>query len=283
MKLVKNIIGDIIEPITYICNLSLKLGIFPDVFKVAKVIPIFKAGDIHDVSNYRPVSILPQLSKIIEKLFEKRLRQYINKHNYFFNGQYGFRTNHSTGLALNEMVNIIVNAIDSNKHSIGVFIDLKKAFDTVNHSLLIDKFKFYGIRGIASKFIQSYLSNRKQFVQYKEHKANGNKILCGVPQGSILGPLLFLLYINDMHKVSNLLHFIIFADDTNIFYLHDDPDILKDIVNEELCKLNTWFKINKLSLNVSKSNFMIFGNKNMLPKAVLLNNVPLNQVTVTQF
>ena len=201
----------------------------------------------------------------------------------FFNGQYGFRTNHSTSLALNEMVDIIVNAIDSNKHSIGVFIDLKKAFDTVNHRLLIDKFKCYGIRGIASNFIHSYLSNRNQFVQYKEHKSSGNKILCGVPQGSILGPLLFLLYINDMHKVSDLLHFIIFADDTNIFYLNDDPDTLVKVVNEELCKLNMWFKINKLSLNVSKSNFMVFGNKSMLPKPVLLNNVPLTQVKVTKF
>ena len=181
MKLVKNIIGGIIKPITYICNLSMKFGVFPNELKVAKVIPIFKAGDIHDVSNYRPVSILPQLSKIIEKLFEKRLRQYINMHNYFFSGQYGFRTSHSTSLALNEMIDMIVNAIDSNKYSIGVFIDLKKAFDTVNHRLLIDKFKFYGIRGIASQFIKSYLSNRNQFVQYKEQKSNGNKILCGVP------------------------------------------------------------------------------------------------------
>ena len=150
------------------------------------------------------------------------------------------------------MVDLIVNAIDSNKYSIGVFIDLKKAFDTVNHRLLIEKFKFYGIRGIASQFIQSYLNNRNQFVQYKEHKSSGNRILCGVPQGSILGPLLFLLYINDMHKVSKLLHFIIFADDTNIFYLNNDPDILVKVVNEELCKLNTWFKINCHSMSVSQ-------------------------------
>ena len=122
-----------------------------------------------------------------------------------------------------------------------------------------------------------------QFTQFKEYQSSENKILCGVPQGSILGPLLFLLYINDMHKVSNLLHFIIFADDTNIFYLSDDPVSLVNIVNSELSKLNTWFKINKLSLNVSKSNFMVFGNRTKLSKPVLLNGVPLVQVSVTKF
>ena len=283
MKLVKSIIGCIVKPITYICNLSLKSGIFPNKMKVAKVIPIFKAGDIHSVSNYRPVSILPQLSKVIEKLFEVRLRKYIDSHNFFFSGQYGFRTSHSTSLALNEMVDMIVNAIDCNKYSIGVFIDLKKAFDTVNHELLIKKFKYYGIRGPASQFIQSYLSNRKQYVQYKDHKSSEMGILCGVPQGSILGPLLFLLYINDMYKVSKLLHFIIFADDTNIFYLHNDPVELIRVVNKELVKLNIWFKINKLSLNVDKSNYMLFGKKCSQINEVILNGALLSQVSVTKF
>ena len=127
MKVIKFVIGCIVKPLTYICNLSLNTGIFPDRLKIAKVIPLYKSGEIHEVSNYRPVSILPQLSKILEKLFEIRLRKYIDKNNSLFKGQYGFRTNHSTNLALNEMVNMIVNALNKKMLSIGVFIDLKKS------------------------------------------------------------------------------------------------------------------------------------------------------------
>ena len=220
--------------------------------KTAKVLPLFKSGEKSEVSNYRPVSILPQLSKILEKLFEIRLRKYIDDNGFLFNGQYGFRKSHSTNLALNEMINMIVDALDKKMYSVGVFIDLKKAFDTVDHTLLIKKFSYYGIRGIASKFLKSYLSNRNQYVKYKDYESNKQEIVCGVPQGSILGPLLFILYINDMHKVSELLHFIIFADDTNIFYLDKDPYRLVTIINAELIKLSQWFKINKLSLNVKK-------------------------------
>ena len=162
---------------------------------------------------------------------------------FLFKGQYGFRTNHSTNLALNEMVNMILNAWDKKMFSLGVFIDLKKAFDTVNHKILIEKFKYYGIRGVASQFLESYLSNRLQFVQFKNGKSVKRNILCGVPQGSILGPLLFILYINDMYKVSDLLHFIFFADDTNIFYLDKDPVKLINTINTELDKLSMWFKI----------------------------------------
>ena len=147
------------------------------------------------------------------------------------------------------MVNIILNALDNKMFSLGVFIDLKKAFDTVNHRLLVEKFKYYGIRGVAYQFLESYLSNRLQFVQFKDGMSSKRNIHCGVPQGSILGPLLFILYINDMFKVSDLLHFIIFADDTNIFYLDKDPVRLVNTINNELNKLTQWFKVNKLSLN----------------------------------
>ena len=178
MKVLKLVIGSIVKPLTFVTNLSFSSGIFPNDLKIAKVIPLFKSGEINEISNYRPVSILPQISKIIEKLFEIRLRTYIEKHNFLFSGQYGFRTNHSTNLALNEMVNMIVNAIDKNMFSIGVFIDLKKAFDTVNHSLLIKKFEYYGIRGKASCFLQSYLKNRSQYVQFKDKKSGEKNIVC---------------------------------------------------------------------------------------------------------
>ena len=148
--------------------------------------------------------------------------------------------------------------------------------------MLIEKFQLYGIRGVASIFLQSYLSCRTQYVQFKEGKADYQKILCGVPQGSILGPLLLILYVNDMYKVSKLLHFIIFADDTNIFYLEKDPIRLIKTLNIELNKLSDWFKVNKLSLNVEKSNFMAFGKRNVQLKPVKLNSTELVKVSVTK-
>ena len=283
MKVIKGIMQVIIKPFTHICNMSLKSGVFPNDLKIAKVLPLFKSGEKSEVSNYRPVSILPQLSKIIEKLFEIRLRRYIDEKGFLFKGQYGFRKNHSTNLALNEMVNMIVDALDNKMYSIGVFIDLKKAFDTVDHELLIDKFRYYGIRGIASNFLKSYLSNRTQFVKYKDTVSSKQEVLCGVPQGSILGPLLFILYINDMHKVSELLHFIIFADDTNIFYLDKNPNRLVSVINTELVKLSQWFKLNKLSLNVQKSNYMLFSNKKVATLPIKLDGVELARVTFTKF
>ena len=163
------------------------------------------------------------------------------------------------------------------------FIDLKKAFDTVDHTLLIEKFKYYGVRGVCSKFLDSYLSNRKQYVNYNGHASGEQIIKCGVPQGSILGPLMFILYINDMYKVSELLRFIIFADDTNIFCLGDDPVALVNTVNNELKKLEAWFRVNKLSLNISKSNYMVFGNKKSNIEHVQLNGISLDRIAFTKF
>ena len=233
MKLIKEIKDYIIKPLIYICNLSLMSGEFPNKMKIAKVLPLFKANDVHNVTNYRPVSILPQLSKVLEKLYEKRLREFIARNNLLFDSQYGFRSKMSTSLALNELVDTILNALDNDKFCIGVFIDLKKAFDTVDHTLLIKKLKYYGVRGICSKFLDSYLRDRKQYVTYSNHVSSEQTIKCGVPQGSILGPLLFILYINDMYRISEILRFIIFAD-TNIFCLGDDPIDLINTVNSEL-------------------------------------------------
>ena len=283
MKLVKELKEYLIEPLTHICNKSLLSGVFPNKMKTAKVLPLFKSNDEHNVSNYRPVSILPQFSKVLEKLYEKRLRAFIDKNNLLFSGQYGFRTNRSTSLALNELIDTIVTALGENKFCIGVFIDLKKAFDTVDHTLLIQKFKYYGVRGICSKFLDSYLSNRKQYVNYGSHVSEEQIIKCGVPQGSILGPLLFIMYINDMYKVSEILRFIIFADDTNLFCLGDDLSVLVNTVNIELKKLESWFKVNKLSLNVSKSNYMLFGNKKSDNYNVQLSGINLEKVVVTKF
>ena len=164
----------------------------------------------------------------------------------------------STSHALIDLVEEISISLDKKKYTLGVFIDLKKAFDTVNHSVLIEKLKHYGIRGVAENWIKSYLLGRKQFVNIGECSSDLIQISCGVPQGSVIGPKLFILYINDICNVSKLLKFILFADDTNILYSDSNVHNLVSIINHELDKLCTLFSVNKLSLNVSKTNYMVF-------------------------
>ena len=260
MYLIKQCIRQI-KPLTYICNLSLSSGIFPDKMKTGKILPIYKCNDPSNFSNYRPISLLPQFSKLLEKLYNKRLMQFLNVNNVIYNSQYGFRQNHSTELAVLEMVEKISDALDKKMFSVGLFIDLKKAFDTLNHNILIEKLKFYGIRGVASDWLISYLSNRKQFVNFNNVNSDYQTIKCGIPQGSIIGPILFILYINDMCNACKLFKFIIFADDTNIFIEHKNLQTLEKILNDELHKLSIWFKLNKLSLNISKTKYILFGSK----------------------
>ena len=212
-------------------------------------------------SNYRPVSLLPQFSKILERLFNNRLMNFVDKFEILYEGQFGFRNNMSTLQALCQLTEEITSAIDHSLYTAGVFIDPKKAFDTINHDILANKLQHYGIRDPALDWIKNYLSNRKQLVQIDNINSQLKGIGCGVPQGSILGPTLFILYINDMCKVSNILKFILYADDTNIFYSGKNLKEVCKTVTEELKKLRVWFMINKLSLNIAKTNFIIFHSK----------------------
>ena len=261
MMLVKSVICCVKVPLASIFNKSLQNGVFPDRMKKAKVIHLFKGGDQQEVSNYRPVSILPQFSKILEKIFYNRLVKFISKNNVIYESQYGFRQKHSTNLALMEMIENISTSFDKNMLTTGIFIDLKKAFDTINHSILLQKLTMYGVRGISFDWLTSYLSNRSQYVLYNKTESEDKPISCGIPQGSILGPILFILYINDLPNVSQKLKFILFADDTNVFYSGSSPRDINETMKSELGKMSTWFKVNKLSLNVTKTNYMIFKNK----------------------
>jgi hypothetical protein len=252
--------------------------------KIAKVIPIFKAGDKQTFSNYRPVSLLPQFSKLLEKLFNKRLMQFIKTKKVLYSGQYGFQNNLSTNNAIMELTEEITSAFDESKYTLGVFIDLKKAFDTIDHNILLQKLKRYGIRGVANKWIYSYLEERLQYVSVNNTKSTKQTVRCGVPQGSVLGPSLFILYVNDMCKASNILKAILFADDSNLFlYGHNIKDMC-DVVSNELNYLNQWFAVNKLSLNVSKTNFMIFSKTNINEDyTVSINKVNIKRVYMTKF
>jgi hypothetical protein len=175
--------------------------------------------------------------------------------------QFGFRKNRATYMAIMNMQEKISAAIDNHEFSVGIFIDLSKAFDTINHEILIGKLEYYGIRGVALDWFRSYLQFRQQYVYLNNVSSSLRPVVCGVPQGSVLGPLLFILYINDIVKCSDILKFILFADDTNLFYSNRNFYVLEQEINVELSKLAIWFAANKLSLNATKSNYIIFGFK----------------------
>ena len=217
-KLIKLASHELSKPFTYIYNQSIIQGIVPNAFKVSRVTPIFKSGDATDPANYRPIAVLSPFSKILEKIINDQLISFIDKYNILFKYQFGFRKDHSTELAILEITDILKTSIDNNLITCGVFLDFSKAFDTVNHEILLRKLHKYGVRGKALDWFTSYLTNRTQYVKLGNVESNSLQIVCGVPQGSTLGPLLFLLYINDLANSSDMLSFRLFADDANIFY-----------------------------------------------------------------
>ena len=253
------IIGHSVSPLlALLVNESFQSGIFSDKLKIAKVISLFKKGNPGLPSNYRPVSLLPVFSKIFEKLMYRRPYKFLEIHKVLYSLQFGFQENHSIDHALVSLTEAIRNTLDNKRLGCGIFIDLQKAFDTVNHRILLSKMEHYGIRGCALEWFKSYLSNRKQYVSVNGSNSNLLPINCGVPQGSVLGPLLFLIYINDLPNPSKKLTFYLFADDTNIYYESKDLSDLFRIVNEELRLVKKWLDSDKLSLNIDKTNYIIF-------------------------
>lgn len=197
----------------------------------------------------------------MEKLFAIRLNKFLNEFKILSNSQYGFRPNHSTATAIMELTEEITNAIDKKHYLVSIFVALQKAFDTLDHKILLHKLYKYGIRGVAHQWVTSYLKNRSQFVEIDNIKSNNCNITCGVPQGSVLGPILFLLYVNDIVSVSQLLRCILLADDTTLFYSGKNIKDVLQIVENEFQKIMKWFNANRLSLNISKTKCMIFCSK----------------------
>lgn len=263
VKIIRKSYKSYIAVLVYLINLNMSHGKFPNELKTAKVIPIFKSGDDQLIKNYRPISVLPSFSKIFERVIYKRLYNFINRNDLLYRYQFGFRNSHSATLALTTLIDKVITGFNVGESTLGVFIDYSKAFDTVNHSILLDKLFKYGIRGISHDLISDYLCNRTQYVSYDNCYSSHKSITCGVPQGSILGPLLFLIYINDIYTVSESILPILFADDCNIFIQGQDLNLMTNVINNELQKLKLWIDTNMLSLNIDKTQYMIFSHKKL--------------------
>ena len=286
-KFVKLSAPILIPALDKIFNLALKSGIYPNKLKIAKVVPVYKKGVSTLVSNYRPISILNTINKIFEKILHIRLTKFIEDSNLLYKYQFGFRKNHSTELALIEIVDQIRLSLDNNNMTCGIFIDLSKAFDTVNHDILIGKLEHYGIRGKALDLIRSYLNDREQYAIIDKCKSSTKPIRCGVPQGSVLGPLFFILFINDLPNCCPLGNVRIFADDTNVFFHGASIEELIKTAKDILSNLNYWFAANKLTLNADKSSFTIFKSQRKkidnIPNSINFLNYKIERTSSVRF
>lgn len=214
-----NYVLDLIAPvIAHIFNKAISCGVFPSSMRVARVTVIHKGGDKNSFSNYRPVSILPVFSKGLEKVINTRIESFSRRFNLLTTYQFGFRKNRSSEDALLLQKELILENIENKTLTVGLYLDFSKAFDRVNHAILLQKMECYGFRGVASQLLRSYLDERLQFTEIGTHRSRLRRISCGVPQGSILGEILFLFYINDIIKLNTTCHFIIYADDCTVFF-----------------------------------------------------------------
>ena len=270
-RVIKGVARQLSGSLSRLYNCCMREGFYPTCFKVARVVPVFKGEDPTEFCNYRPISVLPVLSQIFERVIRSRLIRFLDRNEVMITGQYGFRPGHSTAMAVLDMVEKIRGAWNQGNAALGVLIDLKKAFDTVDHRVLIAKLEHYGVRGTALKLLESYLADRTQYVQYDGFESEKGPLSCGVPQGSVLGPLFFLIYVNDMIKACPQLELVLFADDTNIFAQGKNIADLYNQVNSELEELNRWFRCNKLTLNLKKTEYMFFGGPRQqeVPQATL--------------
>ena len=279
--LLKELRPVIINPLTIAFNKSLEEGVFPSSMKNADTVPLFKSKSNIDCNNYRPISLLITLSKLLEKVIYNRTIQFLDKHNLLFISQYGFRKKHSCSDAIMELTSEILKNNENSLYTACVFLDLSKAYDTLKPEILLSKMCNYGIRGQANQWFSSYLNNRKLRVRCRTEKDPGvtysssYDVEYGTPQGSCLGPLLFLIFTNDLYRNLDYCNAILFADDTTVYKGHRNKNYLRWCIETDLLKITDWFKANKLTVNIDKTVFMSFG-----PKDDRLNNIEIGGMKV---
>ena len=287
----KCIAHEICECLTLIINQSITTGIFPENLKIAKVVPIYKKDDQSQIKNYRPISVLPVISKIFENAMHSQLMEYFTSHKLLSNQQYGFRPNRSTELATLELMDRNINYMNENHCPVNIYLDLSKAFDSLYYDILLSKLKYYGLQWKALQLLKSYISGRCQYVQLGDVKSSTHAVVCGIPQGSVLGPLLFNIYINDITNATSKFNVIMYADDTTLvstlenFGTLNNIAVIEDEINKEITKISHWLHSNKLLLNTAKSKFMVFfKHPKTIPKLKLtINDNPIEQVTEFNF
>ena len=281
----KQIIHQLSRPLMLIFNQIIEKGVFPKQLKIAKVIPLYKKDDKTAFTNYRPISLLPAVSKLYEKILASQIKDYFNSQDLFFPNQYGFRSGHSTEFATLDFIDKIHGLMDCKETPFSIFMDLSKAFDTLQHNILLYKLENYGFNEQALALCNSYLSGRQQFVKFKNTVSGMKEVKLGVPQGSILGPLFYIIYMNDIRNVNSQLIPICYADDTTLVSSVERFSSFNEI-NRDLMLFAAWLQANKLSLNTKKTKLMIFdGNKRKRIKNINLqiNNERLVQVDTFSF
>lgn len=272
-SMVKRYADYLVAPITHICNLAFETGVFPSAFKTALIKPIYKSGDKGDVNNFRPISILPTLSKILERVMNERLTSYLERNKTLAPSQYGFRSGTSTSLAVHNLTNTIVTELDDKKKCVVAFLDITKAFDTVPIPRLLDKLERVGVRGLPLSLFRDYLSNRRQMVKIGDWVSDETEVTYGVPQGSVISPTLFLVYINDLCQIQlNEGKIYTFADDTALFFRGNTWEETFSNAQMGFDRVNEWMKGNLLSLNVAKTKY--------IPFAIRANQLPPQNCTI---
>ena len=285
MKVIKSISVPLSFILEKILNLCMLQGVYPSSLKMARVVPLHKAGDCSDINNYRPISTLSNLNKIFERILHHRIENFIEKHNLISRFQFGFRTGKSTTMAIFHLVQDILVGLEGGRYTICLFLDLKKAFDSVNHQILLEKCNFYGLRGKINDLIRSYLTDRSQYVAFNGADSQFARVRSGVPQGSVLGPLLFNLFFNDICNLSGAKKNL-YADDA---VLYITCDTFMDCISELKIFLNVlsgWLNCNCLIPNISKTKLMIFGPSGRtytdLPQITFRNEI-LEWVSVFEY